>query len=154
MADDLLFRCATPDDAARLVEQMRPADYAEVVASSGQDVLGAVQSSLARTPDPFAVESAGELLIIGGVVPISLLSGQGSPWLLGTVALDRFPGRLTRGAKTYLSRMQTEYPHLLNYVDARNVRSVLWLRRLGFTVHPAEPYGVAGLPFHLFEMRA
>ncbi|MGU3629837.1 hypothetical protein [Comamonas sp. C24C] len=152
--DDLLFRMAVPADAGRLVSDMREADRAEVEACSGPDVLAAISASIARTGEPFAVESDGQLLAVGGVVPISLLSGQGSPWLLGTTALDLFPGRLTRGAKTYLSRMQTEYPHLLNYVDARNVRSVRWLRRLGFTVHPAEPYGIAGLPFHLFEMRA
>lgn len=83
-----------------------------------------------------------------------MLAGQGSPWLLGTTLLDQLPGHLTRSAKTYLSQMQDQYPHLMNYVDARNVRSVRWLRRIGFTVHPAAPYGFAGLPFHLFEMKA
>jgi hypothetical protein len=30
---------------------------------------------------------------------------------------------------------------------------VRWLRRLGFTLHEAVPYGALGEPFHPFEMR-
>jgi hypothetical protein len=29
---------------------------------------------------------------------------------------------------------------------------VRWLRRIGFTLHPAEPLGPLGVPFHRFEM--
>jgi len=33
-------------------------------------------------------------------------------------------------------------------------RSVCWLARLGFTIHPPEPYGCLGEMFHRFEMHA
>ncbi len=151
---EITYRLATRDDAADLVADIRACDLAEIQANSGPDVLAAVVDSIERSVDAFAVECGGALVAVGGMVPLSLLSGQGSPWLLGTTLLDRIPGHLTRRAGSYLTRMLPTYPHLLNYVDARNVRSVRWLKRLGFTVHPAEPHGVAGLPFHLFEMKA
>jgi len=45
------------------------------------------------------------------------------------------------------------YSHLENWVDARNTKAINWLRWLGFTVHDPVPFGVAGLPFHRFDMR-
>jgi hypothetical protein len=41
---------------------------------------------------------------------------------------------------------------LENVVDARNTKSIRWLRRMGFEVLPAAPLGVEGRPFHLFVM--
>lgn len=150
-ADRLRFRRATLADAQALVADMRPADRDEITASSGPNLLATVQRAIGETPDCVACEFGGRLVSIGGAVPLSLLSGEASPWMLGTSLFQRFPGRLTRAARTYLARMQQTYPHLVNYVDARNVQSVRWLRRLGFEIHPAAPHGVAGLPFHRFE---
>jgi hypothetical protein len=50
--------------------------------------------------------------------------------------------------------MLKAFPHLVNFVHAKNTTSVRWLRRLGFTLHEAVPYGALGEPFHPFELRA
>jgi ribosomal protein S18 acetylase RimI-like enzyme len=146
----LRVRPATDDDVGVLVDGMRACDRAEVLATSGPDLHQAVRRALAATPDPLAVEADGVLLVLGGVAPISVLDGEASPWALATDAFRPHAGRLTRLARAYLARMDGAYPHLSNFVHARNATSVRWLRRLGFTIHPAAPYGHAGELFHRF----
>jgi hypothetical protein len=96
----------------------------------------------------------GELAAILGCAPISVVSGIGSPWMLGTPVLDRHSRVLVRETPEYIGKMLNAFPHLVNFVHAKNTTSMRWLRRLGFTLHAAQPYGALGEPFHPFEMRA
>lgn len=150
------FRALQEGDIEYLAENLRLADQQELKASRGQDVsfyrtlTEAVQVStrtwvmLGKDANPSAVF---------GVAPVSLLHRIGSPWLLGTDALFEQARTLVVRGRWYVARMKELYPEgLHNYVDARNTLSVKWLKRVGFTIHPPEPYGVEGLPFHLFTM--
>jgi hypothetical protein len=96
----------------------------------------------------------GELAAILGVAPINMLTGIGSPWMLGTPVLDRHQRVLVRSTPEYIGRMLKAFPHLVNFVHAQNTTSVRWLRRLGFSLDEAAPFGALGEPFHRFEMRA
>lgn len=143
-----------PADVAALVADMRPADRLELEASHGADPQKAVQRAVDISTISWAVEAGGALIMLGGVAPVSMLGGVGSPWMLGTNLLDRSPGALTRVGVQYLQVVKGLYPELENYVDARNVKSIRWLRRLGFKISPAPiPYGPQGLPFYRFEMK-
>lgn len=148
---DVIFRPAAEGDIALLAANLRQVDRDEITASSGPDILRAIRHSVAVSPDAFACVSPDGLVALGGMAPLCLLTGSASPWLLGTDLLDTMPSKLTRTAMAFCTRHAGTYPLQVNYVDARNVRSVRWLRRLGFTIHPAAPHGVAGLPFHRFE---
>lgn len=54
----------------------------------------------------------------------------------------------------WVERMNKQFPLLINYVDHRNVTSILWLQALGFTFIELVPnYGHGKLPFWKF-MRA
>ena len=96
----------------------------------------------------------GELAAIFGVAPVDLLAGIGSPWMLGTPVLDRHSRVLVKATPDYISRMLDAFPHLINCVHTKNHTGVRWLRRLGFTLHEAIPYGASGEMFYPFEMRA
>jgi len=96
----------------------------------------------------------GQLAAILGAAPLSVVSGLGSPWMLGTPVLDANSRILVRSTPGYIAQMLQAFPHLVNFVHAKNTTSVRWLRRLGFTVHEARPFGALGEPFHPFEMRA
>lgn len=96
----------------------------------------------------------GQLAAILGVAPLSVVSGLGSPWMLGTPVLDASSRILVRKTPEYIAQMLKAFPHLVNFVHVENTTSVRWLRRLGFTVHEARPFGALGEPFHPFEMRA
>jgi hypothetical protein len=121
-----------------------PVDIANVLARS------MMLSSLCWT----GITKDREPVCFFGVPPFSLLGDIGRPWMLGTDKAHQFPRVLVVEGRRYVERMLGLYPHLVNYVDARNTRSVRWLARLGFTVHAPHPHGEAGLPFHRFELRA
>lgn len=142
-------------DAEALLANLRPADRDECDALLGpgqeRDALAdGISKSLVVWVFTINEQVAG----IGGLVPVSLLGGRGIPWMLGTPAIDRHPGAFIRLNRPYIARMLALCPHLVNVVDARNVRSIAWLKHTGFTVLPAQPMGAAGLPFHPFFMDA
>lgn len=98
-------------------------------------------------------EAAGKPAAVFGVVPLTLLSPIGSPWFLGTEEVFKHRRAFVRYGRLYTRLMLRSYPHLLNYVDARDTPSVQWLAHIGYEVHPPEPYGPGGRLFHKFEMR-
>lgn len=150
-----VFRELRPGDIAYVADNMRAADRAEVTAMTGETDMRAALADGVLLSSHYWVLADGEIpMAIFGVAPLSLLGEMGSPWLLGTDRLERFPGTLVRDGRRYVRRMLGVYPHLVNFVDARNERSVRWLERLGFDVQAPRPMGAAGLPFHRFEMRA
>lgn len=140
-------------DIEALLANMRQPDRDEVEAA-GQDVENGVISSVQMSAMCWAAEINGRLACLFGVAPISLLGGVGAPWLLGTDVLDRHPRALIRNTGPYLDAMRSAFPHLVNYVDARNTRSIRWLKALGFRFQPAQPYGPRGFAFHRFEMES
>lgn len=155
MAEHLIRRLRS-GDIEELAQHMRQADLDEIAASSGKPALDILADSVRGSSVVLALELAdGSLGCIFGVAPMGgLLGTTGAPWLLGTRALERNPRALIELGPRYLALMLASYPRLFNYVDARNKRSIRWLKWLGFTFHDAKPYGAAGLPFHYFEMRA
>jgi RimJ/RimL family protein N-acetyltransferase len=50
--------------------------------------------------------------------------------------------------------LQNEFSHLENFVDARNARSIRWLRRLGFSIREPRRMGLSDVTFYRFEMGA
>lgn len=142
-----------PGDAKILAKFMRVPDIAEIEAASGLSPLQVIQAAIAATDRPMTAFFNDELACIFGVAPLCFLAGQGAPWMLGTEQIDHHPGAFLRRCGSYIAEMAASYRHLLNYVDARNTRSIRWLKRMGFTFQEAVPYGVSQLPFHLFEMR-
>lgn len=152
MATDVVIRPAVPEaDGPALAALMRPADVAEVWAAAKMKPLEAVRHSLAMSTEAWAGLADGELVCLWGVAPRSFLAGEGSPWLLGTPALERNARAFLSRCPQHLNAMFSVYNRLVNWVDARNTAAIRWLRWLGFTLHPAEPYGPFRLPFHRFE---
>jgi len=148
---DVVIREVRDWDITLLFLNMREADFEEVRAARG-DVYGALVSAAKTSVQAWAAESHGQLLCLFGVAPISFIAGQGSPWLLGTNAMLRHRGRLIRQTPRYLARMLELFPHLSNFVDARNVKSIRFLKAMGFEMHAPIPYGKAGEPFIPFSM--
>jgi hypothetical protein len=141
-------------DLEHIAAHVREADRQELIAATGSpDVLATLRESVMLSSH-YWISEVDEPLAVFGVAPRSLMGDSGVPWAIGTNLVLRFPGAMVREGRRYVARMLEAYSHLQNHVDARNTRSVRWLARLGFEIHPARPYGAAGLPFHRFEMRA
>jgi hypothetical protein len=145
------IRPATLADADDLAPRLREVDRREVEASSG-DVLLALRRAVETSLDPQAVTRCGELLLLFGVVAPDPLTPTAVPWALGAPGAGRLLATHGAAVSAYLDRVRRSFPHLVNMVDARNTPALRWIRRAGFRVHPPEPFGVAGLPFHRFEM--
>jgi hypothetical protein len=152
---DVLIRETQPGDVHLLAQNLRDSDQAEVRACGEVNMHRAVGRSVVASTLCWSGFVDGELAAILGVSPLStMLTGRGSPWMLGTPVLDRHGRILVRKTPEYIARMLTAFPHLINFVHARNATSVRWLRRLGFTLYEPVAYGPLGEMFHPFEMRA
>ena len=142
------------EDFAELATNMRPQDVDECHAMGVTDLEQGLRACHRVSMLSWTATVDGQVACVFGVGSLSCLTGEGSPWLLGTNLIDKNAGAFIRRTMPYIRRMLLAFPHLTNYVDARNTRSVTWLRRVGFTLHPAAPYGPHGVPFHRFEMGA
>jgi hypothetical protein len=148
----LIVRNTREGDIEAVAANLRVADIEEIHGSVGhRDCLTIMQQGAQTSTLLWTIEVDGEPAGLFGVTPAQ---GIGVPWMLGTPALERAPKQLTRLGRAYVTLMNNKYATLLNYVDARSLKSVYWLARLGFTVQKeTEPYGVFGLPFHRFGMK-
>jgi ribosomal protein S18 acetylase RimI-like enzyme len=150
----LYFRDLISGDIDHIAANMREADRQEVVAFRGNTDMRAALGSCVLMSSHYWVAAVGaEPIFVFGVVPVSLLDGMGAPWMLGTDKTFNYPRILVKDGRRYIREMLELYSTLANFVDARNEKSIRWLKRLGFTVYAAEPFGHAGLPFHRFEMK-
>jgi len=150
------FRALQPGDLEFLADNLREADKQELRALLGDDVVffEVLSTAVMRSSHLWvgALENDQPVSIFGAA-PISMLTGEASPWFLSTDEAYRYPRTLMLEGRRYLSRMLEAYEYLYNYVDARNDRSIRWLKRMGFQLHEATPQGVAEMPFHKFDIR-
>ncbi len=149
--DDLYTRDLDNQDIPKLIEGMRDPDIAEVIAMSGPNIALTLERAVSASTDCWAVDHRDGLYMLCGVAPVSLIGGIGCPWMLGTTLIDQSPKPLMGVSVPYRERMEKSYPMLVNYVDARNTRSIRWLSRIGFTIHDPILTGWENRPSHRFD---
>lgn len=132
--------------------RVRKADIDEFYASSGQTPEKVLHNGFARSPEVMAGRVNGDLVCIFGVSPLGLYSGKWAPWLVASPSMYRHRKQFIQHSRPVLDAMLKRYNPLQNWVDARNKAAIRWLDWLGFTIHPAKPFGYLGLPFHKFTM--
>lgn len=133
---------------------MREADREEALALGVLPGI-ALRDSVARSAATWVAWDEREPVALLGVIPQATLLGErGVPWLIGTDAAPLQRRALIALAPVYIGEMLAAFSHLLNYVHADNHAAVRWLRRVGFQVQAAAPYGPRGAMFHRFEMHA
>lgn len=143
---------ATLDHIVEINKKVRREDRNELWVAAMQTPLDAMQMGIECGKTMTGLVD-GEPVVMWGVVEDSLMLKTGMPWMLATTELESHAMQFLRRCKKHVMEMLREYGTLENYVDARNIRAIQWLKWLGFTVSDkAEPYGVFGLPFHKFNM--
>lgn len=130
---------------------LRCADLAEIHALA-RDETHAIILSIRNSPIAMTWLVNGAPACIFGVAATSLLDRTGRPWLVSSDDVPNYPTKFLRACKRILPELLAMFPHLENYVDGRYALAIRWLQWLGFTIHPAEPLGPHGVPFHRFEM--
>jgi len=78
----------------------------------------------------------------------------GRPWMIGTSDLNKYARQFRKRDKMVVRAMLTHFSYLENYVEEANVRSVKWLKEIGFQMGEPEPIGPFNRPFIKFWMEA
>lgn len=94
----------------------------------------------------------GEPVAMFGVTPYSILHSMGTPWLVGSTALDRLSVQkaLLVHSRRHVRSWRERYDLLFNTVDDRNEAAKRWLRWLGFTLLDPQPHGPDRVMFRPF----
>lgn len=142
----------TPEHVDLVAAGMRQADRDEIWASHRWSPHRALEDGVRNSTYSWAAEIDGEVVCLFGVAPRSILTGTGTPWMLGTGGVVRHGRKFLADCRECLDEAQSVYPTLVNYVDDRNTVSKRWLRWMGFKLDDPEPYGVEKLPFRRFEL--
>lgn len=152
MAVDNVVLVVAEDAHVELVaSRMRRSDIDETLASEGLGPHAALARNIKMGEFARTVFINGEPAAMFGIVPY----GQAwVPWLLTTDVVDKFPLSFWRASKHILAELLKAYPVLVQNIDARYIRALHWAERLGFKVFPPEPFGQAGMPFHLVIKKA
>lgn len=144
------IREARPEDVPVIVADARTADVAEM-AALGVSVEQALAEGLARSDWALTGCVDSVPVCMFGVAPVSILNGEGAPWMLATNGLDRVQLTFLRLCRPVVRCMQASYPRLMNVVDARNTMAIRWLRWLGFQFDPNNVQ-IGGHAFRVFRL--
>lgn len=133
MADDIRIVPALGRHVATIARRMREVDRRECLAF-GQDGKAALRHGLAHSAFACTATVGGRPEAMFGLVLRCALTGEGTPWFLGTDAVHRHPRVLLREGRRILSIMRATAPRLSNLVSVENRAAIRLLRRWGFTL--------------------
>jgi hypothetical protein len=155
------FSQATVERVEFVATHLRRQDALEVRYSHGVDGYQAVLDSWFCSSLCHCISGDnGDPVGLCGLTP----TGAGHLiWMLGTDALLATPShrrQLLRGGRAWVDGIVADLqragsPALLeNWVYAKNVDSIRWLRHLGFEIFPPQPIGHSLALFHYFRRTA
>ena len=146
---------ATEERALHVAQHLRREDQREVLASHGMAGEECVMVSWESSEVVRCICLDDQTpAAICGVVPAA---HGGVIWLLATDRLFETAAntrQFVRGGRVWVNALMDGWGQLHNWVYNKNQRSMVWLRSLGFTIHPASPMGPFAELFCYFERRA
>lgn len=140
----------------QLIEQiaadMRQADADEVWASHRHTPMQALMKGLELSDFSTVVMHDDTPLVMLGLVKRDILTDTGVVWLLGTNESLNHRKAFLKETKPVIDEMLSVCSRLCNMVHAKNIVSIQWLRRIGFTIDEPVPAGPDGELFHYFHL--
>lgn len=153
MTKHVLMKHAAPEHIGLLAASMREADRKEVTLFHAS-AEKAIERSLYKADEAYSFFSIeGEILVMTGVTPYTVLGGVAVPWLLTANGVDRYRKLFLRGTRELVERWRGRYDLLENYVDARYKGALRWAAWAGFEVEPPQRYGYLGLELCRISMK-
>lgn len=150
---EAVVKAATMDDAVAIARKPRFADKMELWAMARMTPYEGLKRGLQKSDFAYTGFVQGVPICMWGVAPSAPLGRMGTPWMIGSWELDRHAKTFVKECRKYIDEMFRDYELLRNFVDVRNVKSINWLRWMGFEIGDIKPIGPDRLPFHEFEMR-
>ncbi|MSR15352.1 MAG: hypothetical protein EXR86_12470 [Gammaproteobacteria bacterium] len=139
---------AAPDHIEQIAANMRQVDIDECWAQSGTTVREGLRTSLKLSTTARVVCVDGTPGAMFGVLDHREHGGQ--LWMVGTNLIATHKRACLECSRREIAEFRTVYDKLWNYIDARNVHAIRWLRWLGFTLSEPVEHGPFLKPFHLF----
>lgn len=141
---------STHDHCRLMAPHMREMDKSEAWALAAFKPLDALVYSMESSSESWTVQfpdSDIPALMFGISKFKDLINPIRSIWLLGTPQISRVKKQFIQKSGDHLT-MIAAGDTVYNYVMEGNTASLRWLKLLGFTIMPAEPYGWLNKPFH------
>lgn len=132
-----------------IARRIRTVDREECEAM-GRTPKQALRGGLMTSAKAWTVLVDGRPEAMFGVVVESVLTGEGTPWFLGTNAVHRHARHLLMWGPGMVQQLCDSPMTLRNLVSARNTRAIRLLKRWGFSVG-SETIMHNGVPFLTFE---
>lgn len=123
----------------RLDEEAREVDRNEVEILTGRPFVRSLWESIRITPEPYALESDGDLIFLFGLAGVEGGSIR-HPWALGTDAVMKYPRLIAEVSKETVANWSEVCQVMTNLVYSENDVAIRWLKWLGFEM--LEPYNV------------
>lgn len=148
MAPEIRIVDATRAHALELAPRVRQEDADEVKASGGYEPLQALEGAMAVSVLSMSLLIDGQVAAMFGVAPSAEHGpGVGYPWLLSSAAVKHHQKAFFKLSGPAVEQLLAIFPTLVQYVDARYVAALRWLKRLGFELRPPIIFGVESRPF-------
>lgn len=110
---------------------LRRADNDELAAQNRDPFDALHDSYMASKPHVFTIVVDGKPAGVFGVGQGPTMH-HGVPWMLGNEKLLKIPRDLVVIGREWINYLNGIYPHLENWVDARNDVSIRWLKAMDF----------------------
>lgn len=134
-------RPGTFEDIAAIAAVVRAQDADECMAACGLDVRTALEMAHPMTEKMWAGEVDGQIVVLAGVSSSQERPDIGVPWMMSSPVMDEVAIPFLKENRWVVDEMKEEHLLLTNFVDARNVKAIRWLKWLGFRILPAETHG-------------
>lgn len=144
------YRPAMEADIPVIAADAREADVVEM-AALGYGFGEALCRSLERSDFALTATVNDVPVCMLGVAPVSVIFGEGAPWLLSSNGALRAQKSLLKTCRPVVAEMLRRYPRLLNIVDSENAVSIRWLRWVGFEFLD-QHFPIRGRTFRLFRL--
>lgn len=145
------YRYPTRQDLLYLSKNLRAVDVAEIQASSGLDVLDALEYALEYSINTQLAVYNGEPVYIYGLSVGCLLDEEAIIWMLGTDKVDFHKKSMMKNSRKFIKESLYRFYKLYNYVHFENKKAINYLQHLGFVLDEPKPFGKNGELFCRFE---
>lgn len=149
---DKYLRPTTEADVEFVAPRLRQADYQECKAVTGREPLEVLLESLDICSNSLTLTTReGTPVGLCGVVTSNYGPDVGVVWMCATDAINKHQMTFLRQSQAALKYLAADYRLIFNFVDARNLVHIEWLRWMGFTfINRHENFGFEKRPFFEF----
>ncbi len=148
--NNVIVRRSRLGDINILAKCLRNSDIDEIWASHHIKPYSALYDGWKKSVLCLTVVYKDVPVAMFGIHADDLIGRKATVWFLASDGLDEMRVSFIKQSKKFINMMLGFYPYLENYVDARNIKSIQWLRFCGAKIEEASKFGKEELPFHYF----